>query len=106
MSTDRQSGGKHLRTRFEHEVEWGLAGSAEAAEARFLENGPQSLLTSLGTQCEPDALGQRVGRTDERGGGIVHPTNGRQIVLQLVAGERFHEKDRAVILQDVTGMRR
>ena len=79
------------------EVERGLGGAAERAEAGFGEHLAQAGLAGLGAEAAADILGQRVRRADERRRGVEHPPDRVAVVLEAVAGERLDEQHGAVV---------
>src|SRR3546814_4501093 len=72
-------------------VERGFPGAAEPREAGLAEDLRQPGLAGLRAEHQAAAVGDRVRAADRGGGGVVHPRDGRDVVLDQVVGERTKE---------------
>src|SRR3546814_14567174 len=75
-----------LQPRFEDEVERGFPGAAEPREAGLAEDLRQPGLAGLRAEHQAAAVGDRVRAADRGGGGVVHPRDGRDVVLDPEIG--------------------
>lgn len=92
------------RSRLQHQVERCLGGAAEATEAGIAHDLAQSGLARLRTKREPDLLGERIGRADGGGGGVVQSPDRVEVVLHVISGKWLDEQHRAVLGQRLASM--
>ena len=87
---------ERLKSGFKNQIEGSLSCPAANTKASFLHDQLSQLsFAGLRPQGRACGLGQRSGNSDYRGSGVIHASNGIQVVLQTVAGHGFDDHDRA-----------
>src|SRR5690242_13087521 len=84
---------------FEDQVKWRLCGPAESRKATARDDFLQALLPRLRSKRKPYFLRQGCRRTQQCGRSIKRAPNRVEIVLQLIAGKRFDDHPRTVLLK-------
>ena len=59
----------------------------------------QARLAGLGAERQPDLLGQRGGRAEQRRGRVVDAADRVEVVLDAVVGERLDDQPGAVVVE-------
>ena len=85
------------QTRFEDEVEGSLRGLAKPTEAGSFEDVVELARAGLSAKDMRPVLGYRMRAAERSRRGVVEPSDGIDIVLYTIAGERLDQHNRAVL---------
>ena len=88
---------QNLRTCFVDDVERCLGCPPKARESCPGYNFSDSRFPCLRAQAKPNLLRSGTGRTEQGGERVINPSDGIQVVFQLVVGKRFHDHPRSIV---------